>query len=83
MNKEQYDENKCAMCLYDFELNNKTTTLDCNHKYHTECLNISIEKGYYKCASCQKLLMIHNKKFMQKTHYSLYSFAYELFFQNN
>tara|TARA_B100001094_G_scaffold260563_1_gene261053 strand:+ start:1369 stop:1857 length:489 start_codon:yes stop_codon:yes gene_type:complete len=32
-------ENKCCICLENLDLNdNKSYTLDCNHKFHTDCI---------------------------------------------
>lgn len=44
------NEDICSIC-YD-ELNNESTTIECGHKYHTNCIIKWFRTGNHKCPLC-------------------------------
>ena len=50
--KEHDNNNNCVICMCDFEINDKISTLPCAHVFHTECI-ISWIKKETTCPICK------------------------------
>jgi len=51
--KERGIHTKCTICLGPYENDEMLTILPCGHGFHTECINIWLNKHSYKCPICR------------------------------
>lgn len=56
-NDNRHKENKCAICLEDFESEKKPNRTDCGHFFHHHCLNKWV-KSKENCPTCRQELKI-------------------------
>ncbi|KAJ0719119.1 putative transcription factor C2H2 family [Helianthus annuus] len=42
--EEKEEEDVCAICLQEFEMSERCTTLECKHRYHQECIEKWLEQ---------------------------------------
>jgi len=48
--------NECAICLSEVQLNDPITSLNCGHRFHTECVQHSLRAGIATCALCRSVI---------------------------
>ena len=46
--------NKCTVCQEDFRINDETRILQCEHIYHTDCIDGWLTNHSYKCPCCRE-----------------------------
>ena len=51
----------CAVCLEDFQENDKLRVLPCGHAYHTKCIDIWLIKTDSVCPQCRKRVFASNE----------------------
>ena len=47
-------EDKCSICLDDMKINQEVIELQCNHIYHSNCINEYLTNYNYKCPCCKE-----------------------------
>ena len=56
INIKDIKENKCSICLEEYQKNNNIIKLNCEHQYHKECI-----KQWFKinnnCPQCRKIII--------------------------
>ena len=52
INQENNNNNKCVICLSDFEIGDQVSALPCAHVFHTECI-ISWLRKHCQCPVCK------------------------------
>ena len=60
-NKTDEDMNKCTICLTDFEIGDKKSTLPCLHSFHSNCIEKWIKKKKY-CPICKFQISLESLK---------------------
>ena len=45
---------ECSICLENYKINDKIIHLNCNHKYHKDCLKLWISKNNNTCPQCRE-----------------------------
>jgi len=55
-------EDKCSICLDDMKINQEVIELQCNHIYHSNCINEYLTNYNYKCPCCKEEIgrPVHN-----------------------
>jgi hypothetical protein len=48
--------NECAICLAEVLPNDPITSLDCGHRFHTECIMRSMQSGIATCPLCRSII---------------------------
>lgn len=49
-------DNECAICLAEVQSTDPITSLPCGHRFHTECLQRSLEAGIAVCPLCRSVI---------------------------
>lgn len=47
-------KSKCSICMMDLKKGEEVSTLECEHKFHSECINHWLKEYNYKCPVCRK-----------------------------
>ena len=47
-------EDKCSICFDDMKINQEVIELQCNHIYHSNCINEYLTNYNYKCPCCKE-----------------------------
>jgi len=47
---------ECAICLAEVQSTDPITSLPCGHRFHTECVQRSLEAGIATCALCRSVI---------------------------
>jgi len=60
--KQNNLEDKCSICLDDMKINQEVIELQCNHIYHSNCINEYLTNYNYKCPCCKEEIgrPVHN-----------------------
>jgi hypothetical protein len=58
---ENNEEDTCQICLETIEKGVQIYNLDCQHKFHSSCLEQSISFQHYDCPACREKIPIRNK----------------------
>lgn len=72
----------CALCLESIE-SSETTMLDCNHRFHTFCLNeLQTESVDLRCPVCRKTFdrTMNVNLWQDRLHWKLFVYGSEIFF---
>ena len=56
-----YNQDKCSICLMDYEKGDDITLINCNHIYHKNCINNFLNHGpshiQKKCPVCREVII--------------------------
>ena len=55
--KKEVEPELCAICLLDIKNVNDIPELDCNHKFHYDCILPWIENGNNTCPLCRNIIV--------------------------
>lgn len=47
-------KSKCSICMMDLKKGEEVSTLECEHKFHSGCINHWLKEYNYKCPVCRK-----------------------------
>lgn len=62
--------NTCPICITDFITNESVINLDCNHKFHIECLK-NVKSN--SCPLCRCKIIEDETDLCTETHYSYFA----------
>jgi len=63
LDQPSFDElrgEKCQICLYEYEVNDKALSMPCNHMFHENCLKTWLERSNF-CPLCKFELKTDNE----------------------
>ena len=49
-------DNECAICLAEVKSDDPITSLPCGHRFHTECIQRSLQAGIAGCPLCRSVI---------------------------
>jgi hypothetical protein len=55
-NRNSEIDNECAICLAEVQSDDPITSLPCGHRFHTECIQRSLQAGIAVCPLCRSAI---------------------------
>jgi hypothetical protein len=55
-NRNSEIDNECAICLAEVKSDDPITSLPCGHRFHTECIQRSLQSGIAGCPLCRSAI---------------------------
>jgi hypothetical protein len=55
-NRNSEIDNECAICLAEVKPDDPITSLPCGHRFHTECIQRSLQSGTAGCPLCRSVI---------------------------
>jgi hypothetical protein len=55
-NRNSEIDNECAICLAEVQSDDPITSLPCGHRFHTECIQRSLQSGIVGCPLCRSVI---------------------------